>query len=267
MQTKIERTRGSGVVVILFLLIALAGTLYAAGETLARYSPGGGSGGGGVASGQTALRSAFGQPVAGVTASDTTTLCAGFACGQGVASDDAIAGLTASNSSPTELGNLTGFTAQVTAGSNVLYSWDFGDGGSGSGPTPTHVYGAAGSYTATVTASNGAGSATAETSVSVTGVGTTHTVDVVNFAFQPDPLTIRVGDTVTWVRQAGFHNVVADDGSFTSGRPAARGRPIATPSPRSERSVTSAKFTAARVAWAWPAQSLSKPATMSRSAA
>ncbi len=217
MQTKLRRMQESGVVVILFALLALAGTIYAAGESLARYSPGGGSGGGGVASGQSALRSAFGQPVAGVTASDTTTLCAGFACGLGVASDDAIVGLSASNSSPTELGNLTSFTAQVTAGNNVLYSWDFGDGGSGSGPSPTHVYGAPGSYTATVTASNGAGSATASTNVSVTGVGTTHTVDVVNFAFQPDPLTIRVGDTVTWVRQSGFHNVVADDGSFTSG--------------------------------------------------
>lgn len=32
-------------------------------------------------------------------------------------------------------------------------------------------------------------------------------------------LTVTVGDTVTWVRAAGIHNVVADDGSFSSGAP------------------------------------------------
>jgi plastocyanin len=131
--------------------------------------------------------------------------------------EEAISGLTASNTSPTELGNPTGFSASVAAGENVLYAWDFGDGNTGAGPSPTHVYGAAGTYVATVMASNGAGSAAATTSVTVTGAGTSHTVDIFNFGFNPDPVTIRVGDTVTWVRQEGFHNVVADDGSFSSG--------------------------------------------------
>ncbi|HRQ63499.1 MAG TPA: plastocyanin/azurin family copper-binding protein [Xanthomonadaceae bacterium] len=41
-----------------------------------------------------------------------------------------------------------------------------------------------------------------------------------SFSFTPAELTIEEGDTVTWVNVCGFHNVVADDGSFTSGPPA-----------------------------------------------
>jgi len=38
--------------------------------------------------------------------------------------------------------------------------------------------------------------------------------------FTPANITIDVGDTVRWVNNGGFHNVIADDGSFTSGDPA-----------------------------------------------
>ena len=38
--------------------------------------------------------------------------------------------------------------------------------------------------------------------------------------FSPQNITIQVGDTVKWVNTSqGLHNVVADDGSFTSGSP------------------------------------------------
>jgi plastocyanin len=47
-----------------------------------------------------------------------------------------------------------------------------------------------------------------------------HTVTVTSNVFSPPTLTIRAGDTVTWVNVAGTHNVLADDGSFTSGSPA-----------------------------------------------
>ncbi len=40
-----------------------------------------------------------------------------------------------------------------------------------------------------------------------------------NFVFTPDQVTIDVGDTVQWDNTGGFHSVVADDGSFTSGAP------------------------------------------------
>jgi plastocyanin len=38
--------------------------------------------------------------------------------------------------------------------------------------------------------------------------------------FTPDSLTIALGESVTWGNEQGFHNVVADDGTFTSGAPA-----------------------------------------------
>lgn len=78
-----------------------------------------------------------------------------------------ITGLTASNDGPTELGSLTTFTATIETGTNVTYTWDFGDGSSGSGPVTTHTYAAVGSYTATVTATNSAGSVEATTEVNI----------------------------------------------------------------------------------------------------
>lgn len=40
------------------------------------------------------------------------------------------------------------------------------------------------------------------------------TVGVVNFEYQPNTVTVQVGDTVTWNNTEGFHSVDADDGSF-----------------------------------------------------
>ncbi|MEA3439150.1 MAG: PKD domain-containing protein, partial [Chloroflexota bacterium] len=68
--------------------------------------------------------------------------------------DETIAGLSADNDSPTSLGETTSFTATVSAGSNVAYTWDFGDGNTGSGANPTHIYSSVGSFVAKVTASN-----------------------------------------------------------------------------------------------------------------
>ncbi len=83
--------------------------------------------------------------------------------------DSAITGVTAVNSSPTTLGQTTFFTA-TASGSNIVYSWAFGDGQSGSGATASYLYAAAGSYTATVTATNGAGVVTATTRVTITNL-------------------------------------------------------------------------------------------------
>ncbi len=46
-----------------------------------------------------------------------------------------------------------------------------------------------------------------------------YTVDLVGSNFSPSDIAIQVGDTVTWVNDGGENNVVADDGSFTSGPP------------------------------------------------
>ncbi len=81
--------------------------------------------------------------------------------------DDPITGLTASNDGPTTLGNPTTLSAALTGGTNVTFTWDFGDSSSGAGNPVMHTYGAPGTYVAEVTASNCAGSASATTTVTV----------------------------------------------------------------------------------------------------
>jgi PKD repeat protein len=83
--------------------------------------------------------------------------------------DQAIAGLGATNDSPTSFSNVTHLTATVAAGTNVQYTWDFGDGQSGSGAQASHQYASIGSYTATVTATNSLGTMRATTIVTVIG--------------------------------------------------------------------------------------------------
>jgi uncharacterized repeat protein (TIGR01451 family) len=81
--------------------------------------------------------------------------------------DQALAGLQATSSGATNLGTATSFAATISAGSNVVFSWDFGDGATGTGAAPSHTYGAVGFYTATVTARNSVGSQTAAASLPV----------------------------------------------------------------------------------------------------
>ncbi|MEJ2207692.1 MAG: PKD domain-containing protein [Anaerolineae bacterium] len=84
-----------------------------------------------------------------------------------VSIEEPIAGLTASNDGPTKQGDATTLSAQVTAGTNVVYTWDFGDSSGDSGQVVTHVYPAVGEYTATVTAHNGVSQETATTTVTI----------------------------------------------------------------------------------------------------
>jgi hypothetical protein len=65
----------------------------------------------------------------------------------------AVTNLSAINSSPTRLGDVTYLTATAT-GNNITYLWNFGDGQTGSGNPIGHSYAATGRYTATVTATN-----------------------------------------------------------------------------------------------------------------
>lgn len=81
--------------------------------------------------------------------------------------DVPVAGLVATNDSPTTLGSPTTLTATITAGTNVTYTWAFGDGTGGSGALVTHTYPAPGTYTAIVTASNSASQLTATTLVTI----------------------------------------------------------------------------------------------------
>jgi hypothetical protein len=81
--------------------------------------------------------------------------------------DIPIDGLEVLSDSPTVLGNPTTLTATVAAGSNVTYTWAFGDGEVGSGAVVTHTYPGVGVYTAVVTASNSVGLLTATTTVEI----------------------------------------------------------------------------------------------------
>ena len=81
--------------------------------------------------------------------------------------EEAIAGLTASNDGPTNLGDSTRLVAQLGGGTDVVYAWTFGDDGTATTRVANHVYAETGSFTATVTASNDVGSASAATTVVV----------------------------------------------------------------------------------------------------
>jgi uncharacterized repeat protein (TIGR01451 family)/CSLREA domain-containing protein len=101
-----------------------------------------------------------------------------------------ITGLAAANDSPTSAGNPTNFAATITAGSNVAYSWDFGDGQTGSGAITAHTYAAPGYYTAIVTASNALGQATATTTVTIGGPDLAVTKD--------GPTAVTAGQPITY---------------------------------------------------------------------
>jgi hypothetical protein len=87
--------------------------------------------------------------------------------------DEPISGLTLANDGPTELGSLTTFTASLTAGKNVTYTWDFGDGGKfkvGGAELAQHLYIEPGLFTATLTATNSTSSAVVTSLVQVLDV-------------------------------------------------------------------------------------------------
>lgn len=81
--------------------------------------------------------------------------------------DRPVIGLAAINDSPTILGSSTQFTAAVVAGTNVSFTWAYGDGNTGAGATSAHTYAAPGSYTAIVTATNSTNSIAITTPVTI----------------------------------------------------------------------------------------------------
>ncbi len=112
-----------------------------------------------------------------------------------------IAGLVASNSSPTPLGSLTFFSASVETGTMVDFVWSFGDGDFGVGAVVSHTYELPGLYTAVVTASNPINSLTATTPV-IIKVGST--VDPIN------------GGTLNYISPSGWGiNVNVPAGAVT----------------------------------------------------
>ncbi len=122
-------------------------------------------------------------------------------------SDEAIAGLSVQNSSPAEANEVITFTASITAGDNVTYTWDFGDGGSDVGQEVTHVYPQAGTYIATVEASNSINRLTATTGVRVTEEA------IAGLSVQNSPVTLNEVVTFTANIAAGTNvNYIWDFG-------------------------------------------------------
>jgi uncharacterized repeat protein (TIGR01451 family) len=147
-----------------------------------------------------------------------------------LSTSNAILGLTAANDGPTELGQATRLTADITSGSSVTYNWELGDSNIGIGAVVTHTYAQAGNYFATVTAINPAGSVTATTTVNVyeqldlpVGGGTKTTSDgVLTFEWGADlteSLTIKYTPQLTTSYSTGdfdlggiyFHLEAADE--------------------------------------------------------
>ena len=133
--------------------------------------------------------------------------------------DQTIAGLSASNDSPTALGSLTSLSASVTAGSNITYEWDFGDGSPNeTGQNVTHTYPTVGDYIATVTATNSVSSDSTTTSVAInqtiTGLSATN----------DSPTTLGETTTLTATISAGSN--VTYEWDFGDGSPAETGKEV-----------------------------------------
>lgn len=83
--------------------------------------------------------------------------------------DQPVSNLVALSDSPTTLGQPTYFTA-TAAGSNLVYTWDFGDGVMASANPISHTYLAQGAYTAIVTVTNEANFLSQTMPVSITNL-------------------------------------------------------------------------------------------------
>ncbi|RKY17317.1 MAG: hypothetical protein DRP90_06845, partial [Planctomycetota bacterium] len=84
--------------------------------------------------------------------------------------DEPIAGLTIADDTggnPVQINSSVAFTGSVSAGSNVVYSWNFGDGITTTGQTASHAFANPGTYTVTPTGTHSAGSSVTTTTVTV----------------------------------------------------------------------------------------------------
>ncbi len=85
--------------------------------------------------------------------------------------DSPIVSLAANNDSPTQLGSATTLSATATAGTNVVHSWEFGDGSpSQTGASVQHIYPSVGTYVTQVTATNSVSSQYQTTTVVITDI-------------------------------------------------------------------------------------------------
>jgi plastocyanin len=90
-------------------------------------------------------------------------------------------------------------------------------GGGSSATTTTVAPGTTATTAPTGTTATTAAPGSTTTASSTTGGGNEVQVIMTNRSYDPETVTIKVGDTVTWVNQdAPQHDVVADNGEFKS---------------------------------------------------
>jgi plastocyanin len=83
---------------------------------------------------------------------------------------------------------------------------------------PAVVVTVAVSVTAVAAAVNDDGGSAASAAAPADAPSDTAAAGIADFAFSPDPLTVKVGQIVTWTNRDRFaHTVKAKDGSFDSG--------------------------------------------------
>ena len=132
-----------------------------------------------------------------------------------IAHDVAISDLQAANSSPTGLGSSTAFTA-TASGTNIVYTWNLGDGTLLSGNPVNHSYANAGVYTAIVTATNSVSVMTATTQVTITEAAVANLKAVNN---SPTALGNATYLTATAAGSNISYQWAFGDGQWASGNP------------------------------------------------
>ncbi len=100
-----------------------------------------------------------------------------------------------------QVGESIPLTATLTAGTNVVYTWDMGNGDSVSGAAANYTYEEPGKYSLKVTASNGAGSESAAATIVVYDPANPSAVDL--------PYQILVYETVDVVRDMNIPAKIA----------------------------------------------------------
>ncbi len=124
--------------------------------------------------------------------------------------DEVISGLAASADSPTLIGETTNLTGTISAGTNVAYEWDYGDGQPSAVETQAetwHQY-EGGYYTATLTAANAVSVMTATVRVAVTDLSVANDSPTSFGAATTFTATVTTSDPVTYTWAFGDQSPV-----------------------------------------------------------